>query len=329
MDREEYRDSKMEKIRKRVKMKRVAITGPTGAIGNALIHKCIDENIEVYAFVRKNSSRISHIPKSKLVHVIYCGLEELKDFPSNQIAQCDVFYHMGWGATIGAGRDDMEVQVQNIKYTLDAIHLAKKLGCHTFIGTGSQAEYGRYEGKLDETVPTFPENGYGIAKLCAGQMAKIECAKLELRYVWVRILSVYGPYDNENTMVASTIKKLLEGIRPMFTKGEQEWDYLYSYDAAQALILLGKKENAKGIYCLGSGKTRKLSEYIYEIKKAAKSEIELGMGEIPYADKQVMYLCANINRLQEDTGYHPEVDFEEGIKKTVKWMTERLEHEES
>ena len=50
-----------------------------------------------------------------------------------------------------------------------------KLGCYKFIGAGSQAEYGRVEGKLTALTLTFPENGYGIAKLCAGQMSRILC----------------------------------------------------------------------------------------------------------------------------------------------------------
>ncbi len=59
-----------------------------------------------------------------------------------------------------------------------------------FIGAGSQAEYGRVEGKLNSQVPAFPENGYGMAKLCAGQMTRIQCESWESD-IWTRILSVY------------------------------------------------------------------------------------------------------------------------------------------
>lgn len=299
--------------------KRIVVTGVTGAIGIALLERCIAQEIEVYALVRKGSKRNARIPEHKSIHLVECDLEELKNLDISEIPSCDTFYHMGWAATIGGGRDDMHLQLQNIQYTLDAVALAERLHCHTFIGTGSQAEYGRYEGKLNEKTPTFPENGYGMAKLCAGQMSRVECEKRGIRFSWVRILSVYGPYDNDNTMVSSTIRKLLQGEKPSLTAGEQQWDYLYSGDAAKALLLLGEYDNATGIYCLGSGKVTSLRSYIETMRDAISPGAELGFGDVPYGEKQVMYLCADLERLQQDTGFKPDTAFEVGIQKTIEW----------
>ena len=323
-------ETRQEECRDRwsIGMRRIAITGATGAIGIALISRCIAQGIEVYALVRSGSKRNDRIPQHELVHLIECDLAELSTLDTSRIQPCDTFYHMGGAATIGDGRNNMQLQLKNVQYTLDAVNLAAKLGCSTFVGAGSQAEYGRYEGNLNGEVPVFPENGYGIAKLCAGQMSRIECEKLGMRQVWVRILSVYGPYDNDNTMVTSTIRKLLHGEKPALTAGEQQWDYLYSEDAAKALVLLGEHENAKGVYCLGSGKAQSLRNYIEMMRDAIDPKAELGFGEIPYGEKQVMYLCADLKRLKEDTGFQPEVAFEKGIEKTIEWMKKRLEDEE-
>ncbi|MDY2912082.1 MAG: NAD-dependent epimerase/dehydratase family protein, partial [Agathobacter sp.] len=264
-------------------MKKIVMTGPTGAIGVALIEQCINENIEVYALCRKDSRRISNIPQSPLVHIIFCDLQEMSEFNDDQIKGADVFYHFGWAATIGAGRNDMPLQIQNIQYTIDAVHLAKRLGCSVFVGAGSQAEYGRVEGKLNAEVPTFPENGYGMAKLCAGQMSRVECEKLGLKHIWTRILSIYGPYDGDATMITSTIKKLLNGQIPELTKGEQMWDYMYSKDVAKAFVALGDRGVHGKIYCLGSGQVRPLKEYIEILRDKIDVRAKLGFGEIPYA----------------------------------------------
>lgn len=301
-------------------MKKIVMTGPTGAIGVALIEQCINENIEVYALCRKNSRRISNIPQSPLVHIIFCDLQEMSEFNDDQIKGADVFYHFGWAATIGAGRNDMPLQIQNIQYTIDAVHLAKRLGCSVFVGAGSQAEYGRVEGKLNAEVPTFPENGYGMAKLCAGQMSRVECEKLGLKHIWTRILSIYGPYDGDATMITSTIKKLLNGQIPELTKGEQMWDYMYSKDVAKAFVALGDRGVHGKIYCLGSGQVRPLKEYIEILRDKIDVRAKLGFGEIPYAPKQVMYLCADISDLQNDTGFTPQISFEKGIQETIDWI---------
>ena len=304
-------------------VRRIAITGCTGSIGTALISLCIEEGVEVYAFVRGNSKRIDRIPRHSLVNIVECDLSDIAAYDAEQCPQCDVFYHLGWGATIGGGRNDMPTQIDNIKYTIDAVSLAHRLGCHTFIGTGSQAEYGRYEGKLNADVPTNPENGYGIAKLAAGQMSRIECAKYDMKHIWTRILSVYGPGDSEMTMVSQLISKLLAGESPALTKGEQQWDYLYVDDAARALYLLGSKGRDGKIYCIGSGQVRPLSSYIEKIRDAVDPYAELELGALPYGEKQVMFLCADIDELTKDTGFVPQVEFEDGIRRTVEWWKEK------
>ena len=196
------------------------------------------------------------------------------------------------------------------------------------MGSGSQAEYGRVEGDLSAATPAFPENGYGIAKLCAGQMSRIECEKLGIRHVWTRILSVYGPCDSDKTMVTTTIRKLFAGEKPALTAGEQQWDYLYSADAARAMIAIGEKGHNGKVYCIGGGKAHPLKEYIMEIRDQIAPDAELGFGEIPYGAKQVMYLCADISELTQDTGFQPQTDFKSGIAETIQWMrSEWRQHE--
>lgn len=120
-------------------------------------------------------------------------------------------FHLAWAHTIGAGRNDMPAQIENIRYTIDAVRTAAAMGCRVFIGTGSQAEYGRVDGVLRADTPTNPENGYGMAKLCAGQMSRTEAAALGMDHVWARILSVYGPHDGPNTMISATIQNCWPG----------------------------------------------------------------------------------------------------------------------
>ena len=140
-----------------------------------------------------------------------------------------------------------------------------------------------------------------------------------MRHIWTRILSIYGPYDGENTMVMSTIYKLLNSEKPSCTKGEQMWDFLYSKDAALAMRLLGEKGTDGRTYCIGSGKARPLKEYIDIIGQNANKNVTIGYGDIPYGPLQVMYLCADITALREDTGFEPRYSFEDGIKETIEW----------
>lgn len=302
-------------------MKRAIITGATGAIGTALIKELVNNGIEVLVFIRAESKRNHHIPVHPLVQTKMCSLEELAEVRNDTGKMYDVFYHLAWSGASGPGRNDMYMQNRNVKYALDAVGAAKRFGCGLFVGAGSQAEYGRTESVLKPDTPVFPEMGYGYAKLCAGQMTRDYAAQLGLKHVWVRILSIYGPNDGEQSMIMSTINKLRTGVSPQFTKGEQLWDYLYSADAASALFMLAKKGHDGKIYVLGSGKTRKLKDYIEEMKDIIAPEVKLEFGAVPYGKNQVMYLCADTTELKRDIGWEAGKSFCEGIREILESIT--------
>lgn len=296
-------------------VKRAIVTGATGVVGTALVKELIDKSIEVLVFCRKGSEKSKRIPAHPLVTIKYVSLEQLAEIENDTGKYYDVFYHFAWDGTIGLSRNDMVLQAQNVKYAIEAVDCANRFGCKKFIGAGSQAEYGRFEGELKPDTPAFPETGYGMAKLCAGQMTRERAHQLGMEHNWVRILSVYGPNDGEQSMVMSMISKLKNGEIPRVTKGEQLWDYLYSSDAAKAFRLVGEKGIDGKIYILGSGKVKRLAEYIESIRKVVNSKGKVSIGAVPYSEKQVMYLCADISELEHDTGWKPEVIFEEGIAK--------------
>ena len=204
---------------------KAVITGATGAIGMALLQELVAREWDVLVLCRKDSTRVAQIPNNPHIRRADCSLAQMCAFEPTE-ERYDVFFHLAWDGTIGDGRNDLYLQNKNVTYTLDAVELASRLGCHTFVGAGSQAEYGRVEGKLNSKTPTHPENGYGMAKLAAGQMSRLLCEQKGIRQVWARILSVYGPFEGERSMVMSTLLKLRRGEVPAFTKGEQIWDYL-------------------------------------------------------------------------------------------------------
>lgn len=302
------------------------VTGPTGAIGIALCEKLLRENVTVYAVCRPGSSRIKDLPKAAALHVVECDAKELATLPQKmEGVSVDAFFHFAWAHTIGQGRNDMPAQIENIQSTIDAVRAAKALGCRVFLGAGSQAEYGRVEGLLKSDTPAFPENGYGMAKLCAGQMSRVEAKALDIDHVWVRILSVYGPHDGPMTMISGTIRKLLAGERPALTAGIQRWDYLYAGDAADAFYLAACHGRNGAVYPLGSGQAMPLKDYIIQMRDAIDPALPLGFGEVPYGPLQVMHLQADISALQADTGFAPKTPFAEGIRRTMDWVKREQE----
>ena len=304
-------------------MKRAIITGATGTVGTAIIQELIKSNVEVLVFCRHDSKRISQIPQNSLVTIKYCSLDDLANVENDSEKKYDVFYHLAWEGTSGEARDNYYLQNKNVKYALDAVGVAKRFGCDTFIGVGSQAEYGRVEGMLKPNTPTFPTMGYGIGKLSAGLLTRQYARQLGLKHIWVRILSVYGPNDGKQSLTVSTINKLLAGEGPQLTKGDQMWGFLYSGDAAKAFVLLGDKGVNGKTYVLGSGKVKRLREYIEDLRDVVSPNSELAFGAIEYYPHQVMYLQADTTELVQDTGWSPTVEFRDGIKQLLHWILKK------
>ena len=290
-------------------MKRVIITGPTGTIGVALTDILTKSDCEVYAICRPNSSNIKNLKNRENLHVIECDISNLLDLKSKLSGRFDAFYHYA--------RNEVDLQFSNVKYTLDAVNLAKSLNCKVFVGAGSQAEYGHFFEPADENTCTKPFTLYGAAKLSAGQMSRVYAQNLDLKHIWVRIFSVFGPCDDSRTLVSYVINELKSGKSPGLTPGEQVWDYLYSYDAADAMIKVAEKGKDGAVYCLGSGQKKQLKEYIQGIADVVNPSVSLTFGLKPYSESQVMFLSANISALKNDTDFAPKYEFKQAIKEII------------
>ena len=278
------------------KLQTAVVTGPTGAIGMALCQRLLDAGVTVYAVCRPGSPRAAALPRHPDLHQVECDATVLDTLPwllaerMDGQPRADAFFHLAWAHTIGPGRNDMPAQTENIFNTLQAVRAAHALGCQVFVGVGSQAEYGSVEGKLRPDTPAFPQTGYGMAKLCAGQMARAECKALGLAGIWARVLSVYGPHDGPDTMVTATIRKLLAGQCPPLTAGEQLWDYLYAADAADALCAWRSGGTTALSTRWAAGRRGRCGNTLKTMRDAIDPALPLGFGQVPYAPNQVMHL---------------------------------------
>lgn len=305
-----------------MKIKKAIIYGATGAIGRALLEALLIRGATVLILGRPEG-RMGEIPSHPRLIRRACTLQELSQLQNEETAPYDAFFHLGWAGTTGAARHDVALQLENVRATLSAIEAAARFGCHTFVGTGSQAEYGKSSTPLSPDTPTFPQNAYGTAKLAAGLLSREAATALGLRHIWVRILSVYGPHDNENALFSYVARELLSGRTPSLTNGTQLWDYLYATDAAEALCLAAQNGRDGTTYVLGSGIARPLRNCVKELRNLLAPHAPLDFGKLTIPPEAPTYLCADISSLVSDTGWHPSTPFDTGIAKTAAFLRKK------
>jgi nucleoside-diphosphate-sugar epimerase len=302
---------------------RCLVTGATGHIGSHLVKRLLERNVDVAVLVR---------PTSNLWRIedALCRLQVVRGDLANihqssaaiQEFAPEVVFHLGWYGVSGQHRNDVAQLSQNLYGSIELLRLAYECGCRRWIGLGSQAEYGAYDGILTEDSPTRPATLYGTVKLCVCLLSQKLCEVWKVDFVWLRLLASYGPMDDVEHMIPSVILRFLRSEKPDLTSGEQQWDYLYVEDVAEAVWRAAITPEAQGIFNLGSGEAYTIRSIVERIRDVIDPLLPIGFGDIPYRSDQIMYLQADITRLRQATGWSPRVRLDEGIQRTVEWFRE-------
>jgi len=303
---------------------RAFVTGATGFIGSHLVERLLRADVAVAILLRPSSNpwriaallpRVTVIPGD--LHALGAVEAGLREFAP------DTLFHLAWKGVAGRERNSPDQIEANLMPTVDLVRLAGRVGCRTWIGLGSQAEYGPQPSVIHEDTPPRPTTLYGVTKLCAGLLAGRLAADAGLRFAWLRVFSVYGPKDNPGWLLPDLISALSRGERFALTACEQHWDYLYVDDAAEAIYRVGVTPDAEGVFNLGSGQARPLRTIVERVRDLIDPCLPLGFGELPYRPDQVMHLQADIARLTRATGWHPTVSLDDGLRRTVAWYRAR------
>ena len=120
-------------------------------------------------------------------------------------------------------------------------------------------------------------------------------------------------------IIPATARRIQEGGKPIVEgDGEQTRDFIYVEDTVRGLILAYEKEESRGkIINLGSGKDISINTLLQGICDYMSYTGE--WEHRPARTSDVRNLCADSKRARELLGFKPQIDFEDGIIKTLNW----------
>lgn len=151
-------------------------------------------------------------------------------------------------------------------------------------------------------------------------MSKTLAYNLGLDFVCTTISNVYGVGEISERLINTTIIKLLKKEKTSFTEGNQLYDFIYIDDVVRAFILIGEYGKPFKNYYIGNKKPQLLKEFLVKIRDCIDTNIELGLGEIPFNGISLNYTEFSTLGLYEDFNFKTTVNFEDGIKKTAEWL---------
>lgn len=304
-------------------MKKAIVTGANGFVGYWLLRELQKNGVHVTAVVKDMNENVSMFSGFDDIDVVYSNLSEFCTLTEKvKDRDYDVMYHLAWASAGGPGRADYAIQLNNVKYACDVLHVAKDLGCSKVLFAGTITE------KIAENILNLTgkavNNIYGICKHMTHCLVDVVSQQVGIDYVWMQFSNLYGPYSINGNIVGYTIKELLMGNDAKFGPANQPYDLLFIEDLVYAAYLLGAKPTSNHCYYLGSGEVRILSDYLKEIGRVCCMEEKIKIGARPDDGTRYEASWFDISPLIEDTGYKSKVTFKEGLIETIKWMKTTL-----
>lgn len=300
-------------------MQRAVVTGANGFVGSAVVKCLMTQGVEVIAV--GHNDNFSRLDDALGLTKLSVELSDLKALQSDLHAlKPDVFYHFAWQGSAGAARADVQLQLNNVQYTVEALELAAACGCRRFVGAGSIMEQESIAATY--TPGSKPALGciYSSAKVIAHSICMSMAVKFGIDLIWPEITNAYGVGELSPRMVNTTIRKVIEGIPPQFTAGTQNYDFVYIDDVARAFVLLGAKGKPFHTYVIGSGNPRPLRDFLVEMKDAIAPDLKFVFGNIPFSGTNLPLSDFDASAAERDAGFKAEVSFAEGVYRTKKWL---------
>lgn len=295
-------------------MARIVVWGGTGFVGRHLVD-CLKEEHQTQVIVRS----VSRIPVTWEQDRHIAVFEEAD---IDKLEQADIMYYLAWGGASGNLRGDLDLQLDNIRRTCDAVQVAAQLHCYKFVYTGSIMEY--------EVIGAMNRDGnvpgmnciYSVSKLAADYYARILANNMGMGYCNALISNTFGPGETSQRFIVTMCSKLLKHEDIMLTEGTQLYDFIYITDTAEALKSIGMRGENNHTYYIGNREQRPLRKYVEQMKEVLKSNSDLQFGAVGFSGIELSYKEFDTYKLYDELGFECRVDFEEGIRRTAVWLKE-------
>jgi UDP-glucose 4-epimerase len=215
----------------------------------------------------------------------------------------------------------------NVNGTLNLLLAARNAGVKRVVYAASSSAYGNSETlpKHEGMVPR-PISPYAVQKLTGEYYMQAFAEVYGVETVSLRYFNIFGPRQDANSQYSAVLAKFItqmqQGESPtIFGDGEQSRDFTYVANAVQANLKACVAKGVSGkVFNIATGTRFSLNQTFEMLRKIIGFN-----GPVKYAAERtgdVKHSLADISLAQKHLGYVPEVGFEEGLRRTVKWYQE-------
>ena len=298
---------------------RILVTGGAGFIGSNLANHLAKQNSvvvidDLYLGTAENLSEDVDFRERSVVE---------DDLPTN----VDVVFHLAALSSYAMHEENPTRGARvNVEGFVNVVEQAREDGCDTVVYASTSSIYGSRTEPSPEDMDVMVNTGYEASKMARERYAQYFSNHYDMTMAGMRFFSVYQGYGGAEehkgeyaNVIAQFADDIANGTAPkLYGDGEQTRDFTHVDDIVRGLELAAEHE-LDGLYNLGTEESYDFNTVVEMINEELGTSVEPEYVENPIPESVYVHdTCADRSKMTEETGWEPEIDFEEGIERVCR-----------
>ena len=239
------------------------------------------------------------------------------------VAGVDCIFHEAALASVPRSVEHpLDTNAACVTGTVVLLDAARRAGVRRVVYAASSSAYGDQptSSKRETDLPA-PLSPYAAAKLAAEYYCRVFTATYGLETVALRYFNVFGPRLDPDSPYSAVIPlfitAMLSGRQPtIFGDGRQSRDFSFVANAVQANLLAADAPGVAGrVFNIATGRNTDLLTLVDVLNRLLGTHVQ--PRHAPPRVGDVRESLADITQARNLLGYEPQVDFEEGLRRSI------------
>jgi nucleoside-diphosphate-sugar epimerase len=299
------------------------VTGGAGFIGSNLVEELLVRGHEVRVLDNFSTGHRHNLAGLQDEFELVEGDLRSYERVHHAVRGCEVVFHQGALPSVPRSvQDPLTTSEVNIGGTLNVLLNARDEGVRRLVFASSSSTYGDTPGfpRREHQTP-MPLAPYPVSKLAAEQYCRVFWNVYGLETVGLRYFNVFGRHQDPASQYSAVIPRFIFALRDgrsptIYGSGRQSRDFTHIDNVVAANVLAMNAPEAPGaVVNIACGNDHSLNELVEILNRLLDTAIE--PVHAPPRPGEVQRSWADISRATQVLGYHPTVDLEQGLRRTL------------
>ena len=323
-------------------MKKILITGGAGFIGSHVVRLLVNQyphyhiyNLDQLTYAG-NLENLRDLEKASNYTFIKGDITETTAMNHLfQEVRPDAVIHLAAESHVDRSiKDPMAFIRTNVVGTVNLLNAAKEIWKdhmdeHLFYHISTDEVYGSLDdgGFFLETTPYDPQSPYSASKASSDHFVRAYRNTYQMPTVISNCSNNYGPYQFPEKLIPLCINNIKQNKPlPIYGKGDNVRDWLFVEDHARAIDVIFHQGKVGETYNIGGFNEWQNIDIVRLLCRLMDKKLDRDAGTseqlITFVTDRAGHdhrYAIDATKIQQELGWEPSLQFEEGIDKTVDW----------